>query len=624
MGRWPSLRRPRLGRRRQRTATALLLTVVAVAVPCGAWFLAGSRGLERRARLEEKAVTTKAYKRGVTQAERLATRLEVLREAESRRPFYHYQNLYHDPQAAAEGASVSISPLAQGPADALIEAHFQVDEAGVLTLPTLNDEFPDLGLHSSQGTQCDLFSELQDITFFCTLESAAATQTYRPRDAVAGYGGGEVSPAGKPAFVEVLEAEAWRQHLRANAIYADLKYRRRSSGGSGNGVGDAGRVEVEVGSLVWYTLPVGGEPGLVALRGLETPAGVWTQGFVISQTTVAQYLESGSGPAAFRPASRARVAAPGEARFEVAGTPWEVALDVSQSLRETSTRASADRDRFLRFFLLGTVAATLAGLMVVIMLYQSERLAQQRARFAASAAHELRTPLAGLRLYGEMLAEGLGDKSRVREYARRMAGEAERLGRVVTNVLSFTRLERDSFTVDARPGNLGEAVAGVVERIRPALEAGGVRVEVELAPELPEVSFDRDALTHILQNLLDNAEKYTRDAEDRKIRVVLDRDAAAPAARKRHRGAAAARQQFVALAVADHGKGVPRELRNRLFRPFARGHHPDAPEGLGLGLALVRELAEAQGGAVRYDDAPAGGAVFTVTLPVVDVGNDLG
>ena len=110
-----------------RTATAALLTLIAVAVPCGSWFFAGSRGLERRARLERDAVTTKASKKGVSLAERLATRLEVLREAESRRPFYHYQNLFHDPRAAAVGASVSISPLAEGPADSLIEAHFQVD-----------------------------------------------------------------------------------------------------------------------------------------------------------------------------------------------------------------------------------------------------------------------------------------------------------------------------------------------------------------------------------------------------------------------------------------------------------------------------------------------------------------
>ena len=599
--------RPGLRRRRHRTATALALTAVAVAVPCAAWFFAGSRGVERRARFEEKAVATKATKRGVTQAERLATRLEVLREAESRRPFYHYQNLYHDPQAAAEGASVSISPLAQGPSDALIEAHFQVDEAGVLTLPTLNDDFPELGLHSEQGEQCELFGQLKDITFFCTLESAAATLTYRPRVAVAGYGGGETSND-RPASVAVLDARAWRQHLGANAIYADIKYGKSAGNGDG-GARDEGKVEIEIEPLAWYTLPVGGEPGLVALRGLETPAGVWTQGFVVSQATVAQYLESGSGPAVFRPVPVSGAdASPGEMRFEVAGTPWEVALDTSQSLRESASRAAVDRTRFLRFFMLGTAAATLAGLMVVIMLYQSERLAQQRARFAASAAHELRTPLAGLRLYGEMLADGLGDRSRVRDYARRIAGEAERLGRVVTNVLSFTRLERDAFSLDARPGDLAEAVAAVVERLRPALEASGVGVELEVTPELPPACFDRDAVAHILQNLLDNAEKYTRDAQRRTICVALKNgvNGSRPDARGR----------YVSLSVADFGTGIPAALRDNLFRPFARGLHPDAPEGLGLGLALVRELAEAQGGEVAYDDAPEGGAVFTVTLPV--------
>ncbi len=587
-------------RRQQRMATAVLLTAVAVAVPCAAWYFAGSHAVERRARFEEKAVAAKAYKHGVTLAERLATRLEVLREAESLRPFYHYQNLYHDPQAAAEGASVSISPLARGPSGALIEAHFQVDEAGILTLPTLNDDFPDLGLHSSQGQQCDLFGQLKDITFFCTLESAAATLSYRPRDAVAGYGGGEPSSNGRPAAVEVLEAKAWHQHLQANVLYADLKYgRKRAADSLDDGARDAGRVEVKVAPLVWYTLPVGGEPGLVALRGLETPAGVWTQGFVISQATVAQYLESSSLPAVFRPAPRSRsVEAPGEVRFAVAGTPWEVVLDVSRSLEETYLRAAAERGRFLRLFLLGTGAAALAGLMVIAMLYQSERLAQQRARFAASAAHELRTPLAGLRLYSEMLADGLGDTSKVKSYARRIAAEAERLGRVVTNVLSFTRLERDSFSVSPKPGDVAAAVAVIVERLRPGLESSGARLELELAPELPGASFDRDALGHILQNLLDNAEKYTRDVENRRVRVDLVRDAGG-----------------VSLSVGDNGAGVPEDLRRRLFRPFARGHHPDAPEGLGLGLALVRELAEAQGGSVRYDDAPGGGAVFTVTLP---------
>ncbi len=581
--------------RYRRTATALLLTLVAVAVPCGAWYWTGSREVERRARLEKDAVAAKAYKKGVRLAERLATRLEVLRETESLRPFYHYQNLFHDPKAAAEGASVSISPLAQGPADSLIEAHFQVDEVGVLTLPTLNDEFPELGLHSNQGEQCALFAELEDITFFCTLESAAATRTYRPRDAGAGAG----QENGARPTVEVLEARAWRQHLEANTLYADLKYGQKRGGRSFDGAGDEERVEVKLWPFVWYTLPVGDKPGLVALRGLETPAGVWTQGFVISQRAVAQSLESSTFPVNFRPSGRSREDPfQGEMRFPVDGTPWEIVLDISESLRETVARAAADRERFLRLFLLGTAAAGLAGLMVVAMLYQSERLSRQRARFAASAAHELRTPLAGLRLFGEMLGEGLGDPSRANEYARRLAGEAERLGRVVTNVLSFTRLERESLTVDPRPGDLAEAVRETVERQRPALEGSGAAVDLELEGDLPPVAFDRDALVHILQNLLDNAEKYTRGVEDRRIVVRLARVA---------RGAE--------LSVADNGKGISPELRRRLFKPFARGEHPDAPEGLGLGLALVKELVQAQGGEIRYAGAPPGGAVFTVTFP---------
>ena len=68
--------------------------------------------------------------------------------------------------------------------------------------------------------------------------------------------------------------------------------------------------------------------------------------------------------------------------------------------------------------------------------------------------------------------------------------------------------------------------------------------------------------------------------------------------------------------MADNGKGIAPEVRRRLFSAFARGHHPDAPEGLGLGLVLVKELARAQGGDIGYQDAPAGGAVFTVSFPV--------
>jgi signal transduction histidine kinase len=170
---------------------------------------------------------------------------------------------------------------------------------------------------------------------------------------------------------------------------------------------------------------------------------------------------------------------------------------------------------------------------------------------------------------------------------------------VVTNVLSFTRLERGSLTVEPRPGDLGAAVGEACQRQRPALEESGAALEVELQDGLPAVAFDRDAVANILQNLLDNAEKYTRGVDGRRIRVALARNG-----------------KGVDLSVADNGEGVAPELRRRLFRPFTRGGNRDAPEGLGLGLALVKLLAEAQGGEIAYREAPSGGAMFTISFPL--------
>lgn len=585
-----------------RTVAALLLTLVAVAVPCGAWYLAGTREIERHVHLEEKAIYHKAYKKGIDVAERLATRLEELRRAESQRPFYHYQNLYHDPQGAAEGISVSVSPLAHGSTDPLVAAHFQVDEEGHLTLPTLNDEFPELGLENHQAEHCTLLSELSDVAVFCTLDPRAVPLA--DGDGFETRGAATNGPS-REFYLEVLKGRAWHQHLRANALYADLKSGRSPSDEGAALDRAVGSVEVAVSPFEWHTLPVGDAPRLVALRRVETPAGVWHQGFIISDTTVAQLLESSPFRATFEPTEasewdrRPDRSGPGEVVMAVAGTHWALSLDVATPMAEARQQAGLDRESFLQNFVLGALGASLAGLLVVVMVYQSERLARERAQFAAAAAHELRTPLAGMRLYGEMLAEGMGSPEGSRRYARRLAGEAERLGRVVTNVLSFTRLERDSLGVKPLPGNLADAVRDACERQRPALEENGAILELELEGELPTVSFDHDAVIHVVQNLLDNAEKYTRNAEDRRIRVRLTRV-----------------EEGVELTVSDHGEGIPATLQRRLFRPFARGQHPDASEGLGLGLVLVRALMKAQGGTVWYRDARSGGASFVVSFPV--------
>jgi signal transduction histidine kinase len=137
------------------------------------------------------------------------------------------------------------------------------------------------------------------------------------------------------------------------------------------------------------------------------------------------------------------------------------------------------------------------------------------------------------------------------------------------------------------------------------LEAAGASIEFSVVDDAPEVRFDRDAIAEILQNLVDNAEKYSRSAMDRSIQVSLS------CLREGERSV----RSGVIIRVCDRGPGIPADMRRRLFRPFARGNRNDAPAGLGLGLALVKALAEAHRGAVSYEARPGGGSVFMVFLP---------
>jgi signal transduction histidine kinase len=145
---------------------------------------------------------------------------------------------------------------------------------------------------------------------------------------------------------------------------------------------------------------------------------------------------------------------------------------------------------------------------------------------------------------------------------------------------------------------LAAVVRECVERQRPALEAAGARIELSTPDRFPEVRFDRDAIAEIIQNLVDNAEKYARAAPNREIHVALS-----------------STDDSVTLSVRDHGPGIPSDVQRKLFRPFARGNRDDSPAGLGLGLVLVKALVEAHDGRVIYADAPGGGALFTVILP---------
>ena len=352
----------------------------------------------------------------------------------------------------------------------------------------------------------------------------------------------------------------------------------------------AAPIAITVSPLEWRTLAFTGQPTVVAVRQVETPDGRLVQGFVVDRSALTSWLAGHAGDAV----AELRTGDNGSTEI-VPGWHLEVTANPRAVVAADAAATGLARGFVLRFIATGAVAI-IAAWFVVLLVVRSERLARERSQFAAAAAHELRTPLAGLQLYGDMLADGLGDPAKLRDYARRMSEEAARLGRVVSNVLGFSQLERGNLSVEPRSGALDEALRELAERAQPALDRAGATLALDVAPEL-SATFDRDALVRIVGNLLDNAEKYGRESGDRTIHL-----AARPAG------------SGVEVVVSDRGPGVAAQLRARLFQPFARGVSGDGPAGLGLGLALSQSLARAMGGELAYRPAPGGGAAFVLTL----------
>lgn len=348
---------------------------------------------------------------------------------------------------------------------------------------------------------------------------------------------------------------------------------------------------VVVEPFVWETLEIAGAPARVALRELRTSEATFMQGFVVRRQEMQATLAS-RYPVELRPGE---ASGPGEARLPIDGAPWHVRVDPSSQLAAARLAADGLATGFHLRFAGAVLIAAIAGAAVLLLVVQTERSGRERARFAAAAAHELRTPLAAMRLHAELLADDARLPDPLDDRARTIAEEADRLGRVVANVLGYSRMEHGGLVLHPEPGDLAEAVRTAVERLRPGLEEKGVRLELALPDDPEPARFDRDGLDQILANLLDNAERYSRGARNRTVQIRVDRGSEGPV-----------------LAVVDHGSGVAPEIREHLFEPFARTEDPDAPAGLGIGLALVKALADGQSARVDWADLEGARTEFSV------------
>lgn len=231
------------------------------------------------------------------------------------------------------------------------------------------------------------------------------------------------------------------------------------------------------------------------------------------------------------------------------------------------------------------------------------RLDEVKSAFVSIAAHELRTPLASIAGYIEMLLDGdAGELThRQHEYLGIIDASAERLLGITRDLLDLARIESGRLELHLQPTDLLALLETLVMEQAPQLEGRSQRVVVHSAPGVPLALVDRHRTAQVIGNLISNASKYA--APGTTIDITVGGDAAATG--------------YLQVAVADQGWGITPEEADHLFRPFVRGASAErtGEHGAGLGLYIARLLVEQHGGQIWLESKPGEGSTFFTTFP---------
>jgi two-component system phosphate regulon sensor histidine kinase PhoR len=230
----------------------------------------------------------------------------------------------------------------------------------------------------------------------------------------------------------------------------------------------------------------------------------------------------------------------------------------------------------------------------------NETLADMRADFVSAVTHELKTPIANMRAIHETLASGRLTTETSREYAEMGIREATRLTRLVDNLLAYARVTDVAHAYTFEPVALEAIVDQSVKEFAPNLAHGEFEVHVDMPDGLPMVKADPTALNLMLNNLIDNAIRYSKERRHLTI-------------------AGRAQNGTVTLEVTDKGVGIPEEDLQRVTRKFWRGAESHAG-GSGLGLAIVDRIVTDHGGRLEIRSRVGEGTSVIVTLPTASVG----
>jgi two-component system phosphate regulon sensor histidine kinase PhoR len=290
-------------------------------------------------------------------------------------------------------------------------------------------------------------------------------------------------------------------------------------------------------------------------------------------------------------------------RFPTTLYGWRV--QVSPSASDELTARVQNRAMLEQVMvLLSCIVLVLGMATILVAAWRERRMSALKSDFVANVSHELKTPLALVRMFGEMLQSGrVTSEAKRQEYLDIIVSESERLSSLIENVLDFARVERGRQAYDFADGSVGDAVSKAVNVYRHRAEREGVDLTVDVDPNLPSALIDERAIQLAVINLIDNALKYAPESGVVAVRAGRENGS-------------------IVVRVVDRGPGVPAEDRERIFERFVRGstarsQGSERPvRGSGIGLALVKHIAQSHGGLAWVESAPTGGASFAISVPV--------
>ncbi|HXW90381.1 MAG TPA: HAMP domain-containing sensor histidine kinase [Terriglobales bacterium] len=292
-------------------------------------------------------------------------------------------------------------------------------------------------------------------------------------------------------------------------------------------------------------------------------------------------------------------------RYSPQERDWMVVAQHRKGSLEAAVSAIFYRNLAINFGVLLVLAVTTG--LIILTSARARRLAQLQVDFVAGVSHELRTPLTGIVAAAENLQDGLVEsKQQLMRYGTAILDQAHQLSERIEQILMFSAIEKGRQRYQLAPTQVAEVIAASLKNTGSLIRSAGITVERVLAPDLPQVNADFQALSCCLENLITNAVKYGGEKRWLGVRALV-------AVSPQH-------EKEICITIEDHGIGIDAADLKEIFVPFYRSPAVAAAQihGNGLGLPLAARIAEAMGGRLRVESVPGKGSRFTLHLPVLE------